>query len=93
MPTFVMLSYGPTAQPGAFAVAHGLGRKPHGVILQPQTPGKPWFGAQEKILTENSDFLITESGISLVTETASFDDININLIAPDAGITGKVIVW
>jgi len=45
MPTFLTVSYGPTAQPGAFAVAHGLGRRAYGLILQPQTVGKPWFAA------------------------------------------------
>jgi len=69
MPTFVTVAYGPTAQPGAFSVAHGLGRKPHGVILQSQTAGKPWFDA------------------------VPFDDVNLSMIAPDAGIAGKLVVW
>jgi len=69
MPIFVTLSYGPTAQPGAFSVAHGLGRKPRGVILQAQMAGKPWFDA------------------------VPFDDVNLNLIAPDSGIAGEIIAW
>lgn len=59
MPTFVTLDYGPVV----FTVAHGLGRKPHGVILQSQAAGKPWFDA------------------------VPFDDVNVNLIAPDLSVT------
>jgi len=68
-PVFVPVNFGPTAAPGNFSIAHGLGRAPYGVMLAMNSAGAVWV------------------------QVALWDATDILLVASDAGLTGRLMVW